>query len=169
MMDNEVKRMTIRILFLCLGNICRSPMAESVFRSMVENRGLSTQIEIDSAGLGDWHLGEPPHRGTIDILTQYGYSHEGLTSRLITPDDIESTDYIVAMDEDNLKGLERLGAKAGARVFRLLDLLDEESLRNVPDPYYTGNFEEVYQLILRGCDRLLDKILADHPSIAPLR
>lgn len=157
--------MTIRILFLCLGNICRSPMAESVFRRMVENRGLSSQIEIDSAGLGDWHLGEPPHRGTLDILAKYGYSHEGLISRLITPDDIQSTDYIVAMDEDNLKGLERLGAKTGTKVFRLLDLLDDDSPRNVPDPYYTGNFEEVYQLIRRGCDRLLDKILSDQPDI----
>jgi protein-tyrosine phosphatase len=152
----------IRILFLCLGNICRSPMAEAVFRKMVEEAGLGEQIEIDSAGLGGWHAGERPHRGTLQILTQHGIAHEWMRSRQIERDDLKKFDYIVAMDEENIAGLRRLGAEEGERVFRLLELVEDRADKNVPDPWYTGDFEETYDLVTRGCTALLQKIRQTH-------
>ena len=148
----------MKILFLCLGNICRSPMAEAVFRQMVKGKGLADVIEVDSAGLGGWHAGERPHKGTREILTKYGIAHDDIRSRQIRHTDIADFDYIVAMDEDNMQGLKALGAKPGPKVFRLLDLVEERQDKNVPDPYYIGNFEEVYDLVQTGCSCLLDKI-----------
>jgi protein-tyrosine phosphatase len=152
----------VRVLFLCLGNICRSPMAEAVFRHLVKEVGLEDQIEIDSAGTGGWHAGERPHRGTQEVLNRYGISHEGLTARQIVKQDLETFDYIVAMDADNLAGLRRLGAGKSDRVFRLLDLVDDRSDKDVPDPYYTGDFDETYDLVQRGCAALLAKIRREH-------
>ena len=152
----------VRVLFLCLGNICRSPMAEAVFRQMVRERGLHNEIEIDSAGLGDWHVGDKPHRGTREILDRYKIPYDSIYSRQITSKDLADFTYIVAMDEDNIEGLSRLGKTPDARVFRLLDLVDEAQEKNVPDPYFTGNFDEVYRLVRVGCERLLQKIIAHH-------
>lgn len=148
----------VRVLFLCLGNICRSPMAEAVFRTMVVEAGLTDRIEIDSAGLGGWHAGERPHKGTLQVLTQHGILHEGIHSRQIQKVDLDEFDYIVAMDEENMTGLKRLGAERSDKVFRLLDLVEESQVKNVPDPYYTGNFDEVYEMVTRGCKVLLDRI-----------
>lgn len=160
---NEVKvAVKVKVLFLCLGNICRSPMAEAVFRKMVKERGLDAQIEIDSAGLGAWHVGERPHQGTQDVLNKYGVPHDTIRSRQIQATDLRDVDYIVAMDEQNLEGLRRLGVGPGPKVLRLLEVVDEKSDKNVPDPYYTGKFEEVYHLIHVGCQRLLEKIVLEH-------
>jgi protein-tyrosine phosphatase len=148
----------IRVLFVCLGNICRSPMAEAVFRHMVAEEGLSDLIAVDSAGIGGWHAGERPHRGTIDVLNQHGVAHEGIRARQIRREDLETFDYIVAMDEDNLRGIQRLRTTPKGQVFRLLELVDDMADKNVPDPYHTGNFAEVYELVTEGCKRLLDRI-----------
>lgn len=154
--------MMVRVLFLCLGNICRSPMAEAVFRKMVTEAGLAAVIETDSAGTGGWHAGERPHRGTLQILEQYGIAHEGIRSRQIQAADLETFDYIVAMDADNMTGLKRVGALKDGQAFRLLDLVEEAGDGNVPDPYYTGDFEETYRLVTRSCERLLAKIREEH-------
>jgi protein-tyrosine phosphatase len=148
----------VNVLFVCLGNICRSPMAEAVFRDLVKKEGLADKIHIDSAGTGHWHVGEPPHRGTLDILTKNNIDTSGLVARQIRKEDEETFDYIVVMDEANERDVRRIiSANPKAEVRRLMDYVDYP-VKNVPDPYYTGNFDEVYELITEGCRGLLQHI-----------
>lgn len=148
----------ISVLFVCLGNICRSPMAEAVFRQMVREAGLEKRIHIDSAGIGGWHAGELPHRGTRKILNTYGISHEGIRARQISREDLERFDIIVAMDSDNMSALRRMARQTSAELYLLTDFIPDTDLSDVPDPYYTGNFEEVYELVIAGCRGLLQRI-----------
>ncbi|MDN4593918.1 low molecular weight protein-tyrosine-phosphatase [Polycladomyces subterraneus] len=148
----------ISVLFVCLGNICRSPMAEAVFRHMVKEEGLEDRIRVDSAGTGDWHTGEPPHHGTRRILKQYGIAHEGIRARKVKKQDLEDFDYIIAMDDSNLSHLRRLADRNHQHLYRLTDFIPETTYTEVPDPYYTGNFEEVYELVSAGCRGLLERI-----------
>jgi protein-tyrosine phosphatase len=134
-------------------------MAEAIFRDLVQKEGLADRIQVDSAGTGDWHIGHPPHKGTQTILTKYNISFEGIKARQVLPEDLGQFDYIIAMDADNLGNLQKMitGEKTG-RIQRLLDFVDESKITDVPDPYYTGNFDEVYELVTNGCKRLLDVI-----------
>ena len=151
-----------KVLFVCLGNICRSPMAEAVFRDLVTREGLEDRIKIDSAGTGDWHIGHPPHQGTRKILNENNISTEGLVARKIKIEDLTEFDYIIAMDRKNQDDVEALRqASHHAQVFRLLDLSKLHNGKDVPDPYYTGNFDEVFQLVKDGCYELLQKIKAE--------
>ena len=148
--------MPVNVLFVCLGNICRSPMAEGVFQKMVDEAGLSDQIKVDSAGTGSWHVGERAHRGTQRILRQHGIHYNG-RARQVSAGDIQEDTYVVAMDESNMNDLRR---KFGDhdRLYRLLDFASNANEKNVPDPYYTNNFEYVYQLVEDGCRGLLATI-----------
>ncbi|WP_077210881.1 low molecular weight protein-tyrosine-phosphatase [Bacillus dakarensis] len=153
----------IKVLFVCLGNICRSPMAEAMFRELVKKKGLEEQIYIDSAGTGNWHIGEPPHKGTVEILSKNNISVEGLKARQIQPQDLENFDYIIAMDADNRKNINMIkAAYPKADVSVLLEYVPEIADKDVPDPYFTGNFLEVYELVEKGCSALLSKIIAEH-------
>ncbi|MGG4492543.1 low molecular weight protein-tyrosine-phosphatase [Brevibacillus reuszeri] len=147
------------VLFVCLGNICRSPMAEAVFRHLVEKEGLQQQISIDSCGIGGWHAGERPHNGTQKVLTQKGIAHDSLRARQITRQDFSDYDYIVCMDEENLSELNRI-APSDKKVYRLLDFATDAQEQNVEDPYYTGRFEYVFELVQAGCQGLLEEIKA---------
>jgi protein-tyrosine phosphatase len=152
----------IHILFVCLGNICRSPMAEAIFREKVKNEGLADRIKVDSAGTGDWHIGNPPHEGTREILKANRISDEGLFARQIKASDLNEYDYIIAMDTENVKNIKKLGGHSSTvKIKRLLDFVDDPLLTDVPDPYFTGNFDEVYELINEGCERLLREIKKD--------
>lgn len=154
----------IHVLFVCLGNICRSPMAEAVFSDMVKKNGLNGQINIDSAGIGAWHAGNPPHEGTKEILKKKGISASGITARQVRESDLTDFDYVIAMDAENIGHLRSMAGykKAAPRIARLLDYVPESDLADVPDPYYTGNFSEVYALVESGCRHLLETIKKDH-------
>jgi protein-tyrosine phosphatase len=149
---------TVEVLLVCLGNICRSPMAEAVLRQRIVHAGLDDRIVVDSVGLGDWHIGQPPHRGTQDVLRRHGVPFAG-AARQITADDLGRADYIIAMDQQNIAGLRALlGDRVHPRLHRLMEFAPEGTPLDVPDPYFHDNFDQVYDLILLGCDGLLAHI-----------
>lgn len=151
----------IRVLFVCLGNICRSPMAEAVFKDRLEQSGLSGKVQVDSAGTGDWHIGKRPHPGTLKILEANGISSVGLKGRQLQTGDFDGFDYIVGMDQTNIEDIRlMLGQPDHPKILRFLDLTDH--VKDVPDPYFTGDFEETFGLVSDGCDALLEKIKQEH-------
>ncbi|HNP73971.1 MAG TPA: low molecular weight protein-tyrosine-phosphatase [Kouleothrix sp.] len=148
----------IRVLFVCTGNICRSPMAEAVFCHLVAQAGLSERIEADSAGTGAWHVGEPPHQGTRRVLHERGieYTHR---ARQVQPRDFVQFDYLIALDRSHMAELQYLASRAGATLALLMDYAPAAGVRDVPDPYYTGGFDEVYELVEQACRGLLGQIV----------
>ncbi|WP_445489869.1 low molecular weight protein-tyrosine-phosphatase [Niallia sp. 03133] len=150
--------MEVNVLFICLGNICRSPMAEAIFRDLVKKEGLDNKVSCDSAGTGGWHVGNPPHKGTRDILKINNISDEGIMARQFIKEDIEQFEYLIAMDPSNIKNIQKLSGDSAVKTRLLLDYTDQKKGKEVPDPYYTGNFDEVYGLVREGCEALLKEI-----------
>ena len=160
-MSSPSKKNKVNVLFVCMGNICRSPMAEAVFRNKVRETGLSDRFEISSAGTGDWHAGQPPHRGTRDTLKRHQIDPSGLVAKQVTQAMLDNADYVVAMDYENLADLHawRFDTR---KLSRLLDYALDVEVRDVPDPYYDGRFELVYQLVDKGLEGLLEQIRERH-------
>jgi protein-tyrosine phosphatase len=134
-------------------------MAEAIFRDLVKMEGLEGAISIDSAGTGNWHAGEPPHEGTRTILKKNKISFEGQKARQIKTHDLAQFDYIIGMDAENIGNLHRMaGTSETGMIARLMDYVPEFESEDVPDPYFTGNFHEVYNMVKKGCERLLVEI-----------
>jgi protein-tyrosine phosphatase len=155
----------VRILFVCMGNICRSPTAHGVFRRLVIDEGLSHRIEIDSAGTHAYHIGEPPDRRARETARSRGIDIEDLRARLAEPDDCVRFDYVLAMDRDNYECLVRIcpeGMEGRLRLF--MDFAPELGIREVPDPYYGGQrgFEQVFDMVESAARGLLMDIRSRH-------
>jgi protein-tyrosine phosphatase len=150
------------ILFVCLGNICRSPLAEGVLRGLAaDHPDLSDELEIDSAGTSAYHVGDPPDDRMSATARGHGVSLDGQSSRQVCEADFERFDLILAMDRSHLDALKRLAPAAHAGKLRLMRSYDTGQDEDVPDPYYGGDdgFEEVFAIVDRSCRRLVEELL----------
>ncbi|KKI52552.1 MAG: low molecular weight phosphotyrosine protein phosphatase [Staphylococcus equorum] len=147
----------ISVAFVCLGNICRSPMAEAIMRQRLLDRKI-TGLNVTSRGTGEWNLGQPPHEGTQDILTKNDIPFDNMISELFKADD--DFDYIIAMDQSNVENIKQINSSIKGQLYKLLDFSDMNET-DVPDPYYTNNFEGVYKMVQSSCDNLIDFIVKD--------
>lgn len=153
--------MSTKVLFVCLGNICRSPTAHGVFEKLVADAGLQDSLQIDSAGTGDWHIGRAPDERTLQAASKRGYDLSNLRARQVTNADFQNFDYVLAMDKSNLKDLRAMtGGKTNCHVSLFLDFAESSWKREVPDPYYGGEdgFETVLELVEDGARGLLATI-----------
>jgi protein-tyrosine phosphatase len=157
----------VKLLFVCMGNICRSPTAEAVMRAIVAREGLDGEVEIDSAGIGSWHLGEPPDRRSTAAARERGIVLEG-AARQVSEADFEAYDLLLAADEQNVAALRALAPDdAAAEKIVLLRAFDPEAKATgdleVPDPYYGGadGFDHVLDVVQAACDGLLSSLRAE--------
>jgi protein-tyrosine phosphatase len=153
--------LTVSVLFVCLGNICRSPLAEAAFRAEAERLGLD--VEIDSAGTGDWHIGYPPDRRAAAVAAKNGVDITHLRARQVWAGDFRQFDHIVALDAQNLADLERMRpAGAKARLSLLLDHVEGREGQAVADPYYgdDSHFDAAWADVAEGARGLARKIAA---------
>ena len=149
----------IKIMFVCHGNICRSPMAEFVMRDIIKKAGLNKKIHIASSATSREEIGNPVHPGTRKKLAEYGLSVDGKTAIQITKEDYKNYDYIIVMDSYNLRNLQRIiGSDIEKKVYMLLDFADGG---DIADPWYTGNFDRTYDDILKGCKGLFNKLTTE--------
>ena len=153
--------MAASVLFVCLGNICRSPLAEAALRAEAERRGL--EVEIDSAGTGDWHLGYPPDARAAAVASRRGIDISHLRARQVTPEDFRRFDHIVALDAQNLRDLQRMRpADAKAELSLLLDHVEGREGQAVADPYYgeEAHFDAAWSDVTAGAEALARHIAA---------
>ncbi|MFF2323396.1 low molecular weight protein-tyrosine-phosphatase [Agrobacterium sp. NPDC058088] len=154
------------ILFVCMGNICRSPLAEGVLRKLCDEAAVSDRFTIDSAGTGGWHAGDAPDSRSIAIARKHGIDISRQRARQVTRADLEAFDLILAMDEDNLANLRQSSPENQRHKIHLLMDYATGRRENVPDPYYGAEdgFLDVYNMLLAGCRSLLEKMELDRAS-----
>ncbi len=147
-----------KILFVCLGNICRSPMAEYVLKDLANKKGIENQLLVDSAGTSNEEEGNGIHYGTQKKLREKGIKYGNHKARRMTKQDYSKYDYIIAMEENNVRNILRIvGSDKESKVYRLLDF--SSNPRDIADPWYTGNFDKTYDDILEGCEEFLKFIM----------
>ncbi len=153
--------MPTSVLFICMGNICRSPLAEGLFLHKTAQRGVVERFVVDSAGTGAWHVGERPDPRVSEIAARNGVVLAG-RARQVQRGDFRRFEHLICMDEDNLRHLAHLGAPSG-KLRLLLECDPAATVREVPDPYYGGarGFETVFALVDSACDALLAELLAE--------
>jgi protein-tyrosine phosphatase len=163
---NELnQKAKVRILFVCMGNICRSPTAHGVFRALVETEGLAEQILIDSAGTHAYHVGEPPDRRAQETAQRRGIALADLRARKVSETDFAEFDYLVAMDQDNFVSLSSMCPEGlHEKLHLFMDFAPEMRTREVPDPYYGGatGFERVFDLVEAAARGLLEDLRRRH-------
>lgn len=155
----------VNVLFVCTGNICRSPAAEGVFRALVDQRGLADRIGVDSAGTGSWHVGEPPDERMQETALRRGVDLSAQRARQVHRDDFGAFDVIAAMDRGHLRELAQIcPPDQGHRLTLFLEKVPDAGTHDVPDPYYgaADGFEAVMDLVERGAAALLAEIEANH-------
>jgi len=154
-----------RIMFVCLGNHCRSPLAHGYFQYLLKNHDLDREIEVVSSGTSGWHLGERPDIRVCQVAEKHGFSLRHIRGQKIIKDDLETCELIVVMDRSNLRDVRALDVHHQyTDKVKLLRPFDPESTQDeVPDPYYSGIFEEVYTIVSQACDALLIH-LTDFPQ-----
>ena len=147
----------IKILFVCHGNICRSPMAEFVMKDMVKRKGLSEQFEIHSAATSTEEIGNPVYPPASRVLSEHGISCDGKIAKRMTKGDYDYYDYIIAMDKNNIRNIERsVGADKDNKISLLLSYAGID--RDIPDPWYTGNFDATWNDVVKGCTGILEQM-----------
>jgi protein-tyrosine phosphatase len=157
--------MSVGVLFVCLGNICRSPTAHGIFLERVTRHGLENDVRVDSAGTGDWHIGHAPDQRAALMASRRGYDLSALRARQIASDDFRHFDYILAMDAENLRNLQRLQPADFTGELKLfMEYGDHPEYREVPDPYHgdEADFERVVDLVENAAEGLLRHIAARH-------
>ena len=154
----------VKILFICLGNICRSPMAEFLFKDMVAKRGLADKFYIASAATSSYEIGNHVHPGTRDKLAQHGISVAAKTAVQLTKADYNKYDYLIGMEASNIRNILRIvGSDNRHKVYKLLQFAGSE--RDIADPWYTGNFDVTYNDIHEGCTALLEYLLKNKTGV----
>jgi len=152
--------MKTKVLFVCMGNICRSPTAEGSFRSIVSKQELSDFFEIDSAGTHAYHIGNPPDSRSQQTARKYDIDLSNQRARQIHESDFYYYDHIIAMDTDNIEILKSISpTDSQSQIKLLLDSLPDVSLQSVPDPYYEGKFDEVFEMVYEACTSFLENIV----------
>jgi len=156
----------INVLFVCLGNICRSPLAEAIFTKMVEEKGLSDQINIDSAGTANYHIGERPDPRTIDNARANGVELLSRARQFVSAD-FELYDYIIPMDDSNLQNIIKLKPDSGIHNYKVIKMRKfdpEQKGADVPDPYYGGaqGFQNVFDILKRSNEHFIEHLLNEH-------
>ncbi|MBP3402208.1 MAG: low molecular weight phosphotyrosine protein phosphatase [Clostridia bacterium] len=148
----------IKIMFVCHGNICRSPMAEFVLKDMLKKRGLDSKIQVTSSATSTEEIGNDIHRGTRQILDKYSIPYTRREAVQLARADYAKYDYFIGMDAANVRNMHRIfGSDPEGKIMKLLDLT--EAHRDVADPWYTGNFEVTYRDVTDGCEALLEHII----------
>jgi len=152
--------MKTKVLFVCMGNICRSPTAEGSFKSIVSKKELSDFFEIDSAGTHAYHIGNPPDKRSQHTARKYGVDLSNQRARQVHESDFYYYDYIIAMDTDNIEILRSIcPADSQSQVKLLLNYLPDSSFQSVPDPYFEGKFDEVFEMVYEACTFFLENIV----------